>query len=77
MFLKALKVFVLCLVIFISGCDIDVYTEEPERPINIPKTSLWVGGEDGDVFVFIKTPEKSNKNLYYTEIYYGIWRYGL
>jgi len=40
MFLKSLKVFLLCLVIFISGCDIDVYTEEPERPINIPKASL-------------------------------------
>lgn len=71
MFLKALRFFVLCLVIFIGGCDIDVYTEEPERPINIPESSLWVGGADGGVFVFIKPPEKSDKTLYYAEIYYG------
>ena len=59
------------LIIFTVGCDVDVYTEEPDRPISIPETSLWVGGPDGGVFVFIKRPDKHDKNMYYAEIYYA------
>ncbi len=56
---------------FTVGCDVDVYIDEPERPISIPKTSLWVGGPDGGVFVFITRPDKPDKNIYYAEIYYA------
>ncbi|MCP4489476.1 MAG: hypothetical protein GY820_19505 [Gammaproteobacteria bacterium] len=71
LFRDLLKMLILWMTIFTAGCDVDVYTEQPERPINIPEASLWVGGPDGGVFVFITESDKSDKNLYYAEVYYA------
>ncbi len=65
------KIFLLGMIVFTTSCDLEVYTEQPERPANIPETSLWVGGPDGGVFLFIKELDKSDKNLYYAEVYYA------
>ena len=57
--------------VLVVGCERETSTPtEPTRPPNIPATSIWVGGLDGGVFVFIRKAEKSGKDMYLGEIHY-------
>lgn len=65
-------ILILYLSIFlITGCKAEVYSEKPDRPANVPDTSIWVGGPDGGVFVFIRKSVKNDKHLFDAEIHYA------
>lgn len=52
------------------GCDkVNDIAEVPQKPVSVPSESIWVGGLDGGVFVFIK--EGSTQGEYWGEIHYA------
>jgi len=51
--------------------NVEVSSELPLKPDNIPEKALWVGGADGGVYVLVKKDESDNKALYDAKIYYS------
>ncbi|MEF1170539.1 hypothetical protein [Vibrio campbellii] len=46
-----MKVFFICLLFLLAGCEPIDTTEEKERPTLVPISAHWVGGLDGGVYL--------------------------
>lgn len=72
--LKSLIFGVVCVFFSVAslfGCDkIENYPTAPERPTSVPKESVWVGGLDGGVFVYLKANTGLPPSGYWGEVYY-------
>ncbi len=56
-------------IVFLTACTEKEYEQSiPERPTNVPKNAIWVGGLDGGVFVLLET---SDATKYSGEVYYS------
>ena len=71
----------LAFLLVLSGCDIEFEETSggaPEKPDSVSEEAIWVGAEDGGVFVDISETEK--ENIYEGTIYYDysgeIWYRG-
>jgi hypothetical protein len=67
-------IFCLCaLTLFAFGCERASSTSyaavEPPKPKNVPSESVWVGGYDGGVFVFVKKAKQHGKGVYVAQIH--------
>ncbi|WDE14389.1 hypothetical protein H3N35_03815 [Thalassomonas haliotis] len=49
----------------------EVSSELPPKPDNIPEKALWVGGPDGGVYILVKKDKSDKKTLYDAKIYYS------
>lgn len=59
------------IIIILFGCEKgEDISDIPQRPESIPNESIWVGGHDGGVFVFIRSNGGPNLDEYFGEIYY-------
>ncbi|OMH27150.1 hypothetical protein [Motiliproteus sp. MSK22-1] len=69
---KVLNCLILLVVIFglISCQESETELSDPPAPNSVPSGSVWVGGLDGGVFVFITKPSEYPKHLYEGEIHY-------
>lgn len=67
----SIKIIMLWLMVFIIvGCNIEIKTEVPERPSNVPESAIWIGGPDGGVFVFVKKHNDVDAKIYLAKVYY-------
>ncbi|MBU2869699.1 hypothetical protein [Colwellia sp. E2M01] len=61
--------------IFIIGFYIfnntEIESEIPPRPESIPKSSLWVGGPDGGVYVVLDKKNNENGAVYNAKIFHS------
>ncbi|WDE05072.1 hypothetical protein SG34_027860 [Thalassomonas viridans] len=71
--LYSVLVITLCLVslIFFLYQNVEVNSELPLKPDNIPESALWIGGPDGGVYVLVSKDENDNQTLYDAKIYYS------
>lgn len=70
--LKALlitAVFLLILVLLFAVKNIEFSTEQGDRPLTVPEEAVWVGGNDGGVYLMLK-PQNSPSDIYHAEVYY-------
>ena len=68
----SIKIIIIWLTIyFIAGCNIEMKTEVPKRPSNVPESAIWVGGPDGGFFVFVKKHNDADTRIYLAKVYYS------
>lgn len=56
--------------LMLAACDIRVSTEKPPLPSNAPQSSVWVGGSDGGVYVYLEKDAQS-KNTYFGKVFHA------
>lgn len=55
----------------IMGCErvLEQNLSQPAKPMNVPVSAFWIGGDDGGVFVILEKVKASPKEVYFSEIY--------
>jgi len=67
------QLLLLLIVTIFSGCDNSRNDNQiRERPQSVPKNAIWVGGDDGGVYLIIEKNKKDKLNIYRAIIYHSI-----